>query len=80
MVNSKLLKELIDKSGLKLGFIAEKLGVSYHWLNKKMSGEVPFKDYEIQMLCNLLNVKSADDKERIFFARDVEESSTKEKQ
>lgn len=76
MTDAKLLDEKIKASGLKLGFIAEKLGVSYHWLKKKVDGEVPLKAYEIQILCELLNITDLLEKERIFFAVNVEETST----
>lgn len=68
MTNTKLLKEKIESSGMKLGFIAEKLDISYHWLKKKIDGEVSFKAYEIQILCELLNITDLQEKELIFFA------------
>lgn len=68
MTNSELLKKKIDESGLKLGFIAEKLGISYPWLKKKIAGEVAFKAHEIQTLCALLDIKSLREKDLIFFA------------
>ena len=68
MTNTKLIKDKIDASGLKLGFIAEKLDISYHWLKKKIENEVPFKAYEIQILCDLLNITDLQEKDSIFFA------------
>ena len=76
MTNTTELRKRIKDSGLKLGFIAERLGISYHWLNMKIDGKVPFKDYEIQILCELLNITDLNDKEFIFFAVNVEENST----
>lgn len=78
MTNTKLLKEKIDSSGLKLGFIAEKLGISYHWLKKKIDGNVAFKAIEIQIICSVLNITDLQEKEDIFFASDVEENSTED--
>ena len=72
MTNSVLLKKKIRTSGLKIGFIAEELKTSYAWFNKKVSGEVPFKAYEIQILCDLLNITDLEEKESIFFAKNVE--------
>lgn len=72
MTNSALLIAKIEESGLKLGFIANKLDVSYPWLRKKIAGKVPFKAYEIQIMCALLNITDLDEKEAIFFAEDVE--------
>ena len=76
MTNRKLLLQKIESSGLKLGFIAEKLGISYNWLKKKIDGEVPFKVYEVQILCNVLNIRDLQEKENIFFAENV--ASTKD--
>ena len=76
MTNRKLLLKKIESSGLKLGFIAEKLGISYNWLKKKIDGEVSFKVYEVQILCNVLNIKDLQEKENIFFAENV--ASTKD--
>lgn len=77
MTNKRLLKQKIDDSGLKLGFIAEKMDISYGWLKKKIDGRVAFKAYEIQTLCELLQITDLEEKESIFFAENVEESSTK---
>ena len=71
MTNTTLLREKIDDSGIKLGVIAEKLGISYGWLKKKLDGEKDFKAYEIKILCEVLNITNLREKERIFFAQDV---------
>ena len=76
MTDKTELKKKIEASGLKLGFIAEKLDISYHWLKKKIDGDVAFKAYEIQILCDLLNITDLQEKEKIFFADNVEENST----
>ena len=72
MTNSALLSDKIKQSGLKLGFIAEKLDISYPWLKRKITAEVPFKAYEIQILCDLLQITDLAEKDEIFFAVDVE--------
>lgn len=76
MTNSEMLNKKIKESGLKIGFIAEKLNISYGWLNKKISNEKPFKAYEIQALCDVLGITDLEEKNEIFFAKDVENSST----
>ena len=76
MTDKNLLTEKIKASGLKRGFIAEKLGTSYERLKKLIDGETPFKAHEIQKLCYLLNITDLQEKERIFFAKNVEEIST----
>ena len=76
MTNSELLKLKIKESGLKLGFIVEKLNTSYAWFNKKLENEKDFNAAEIQMLCEILGITDLAEKERIFFAVNVEKSST----
>lgn len=77
MTNSELLKLKIKESGLKLGFIVEKLNTSYAWFNKKLENEKDFNATEMQILCEILNITDLAEKDRIFFAKNVEKSSTK---
>ena len=76
MTNSKLLKLKIKESGLKLGFIVDKLNTSYAWFNKKLENEKDFNATEMQILCEILNITDLAEKDRIFFAKNVEKSST----
>ena len=76
MTDTALLEKKIKDSGLKRGFIADKLGISYDWLKKKIAGEVQFKAIEIQILCSVLNITDLKEKDRIFFAENVEKTST----
>lgn len=76
MTNKDLLKDKIKERGLKLGFIVEKLGTSYAWFNKKLEGKKDFNAAEIQKLCEILGITDLEEKERIFFAKNVEKSST----
>ncbi len=76
VTNSEELNKLIRKSGLKRGHIADVIGISYYSLNKKINNESPFKAGEIQIMCELLGITDLEEKERIFFAEDVEKSST----
>lgn len=68
MTNTQLLKDIIDKSGLKYGFIAKELGLSRYGLKKKIENESSFKAEEIQKLCIILRIDSYDEREKIFFA------------
>lgn len=72
MTNTRLLKELIDKSGLKMNFIAEYVGLSRQGLWQKINNKTPFNQFEIEKLCTLLRIKKLTDKEAIFFAVDVD--------
>ena len=68
MTNTKLLNEKIAESGLKRKFIAEKLGLSTYGLQRKIENVTEFKSSEISALCDVLDIKNATEKEKIFFA------------
>ena len=80
MTNAKLLREIVEKSGLKYKFIAEKMGLSRFGLMKKIDNENEFKASEIEKLCEILGINSLEDREDIFFAKEVEKESTNEEQ
>ena len=64
-VNTKLLQQKIKDSGLKMGFIAEKLGRSRQALSNKIQGKTEFLPSEIRILCELLHL--SDDDRRLIF-------------
>ena len=68
MTNTTLLEEKINDSGLKKSYIAKKIGITAFSLAKKIRNENEFKASEINGLCALLKIDSAEEKERIFFA------------
>ena len=68
MTNTELLREAITRSGLKLQFIADTLGISRFALDNKIENKSQFKSGEIKTLCNLLGIESLSEKELIFFA------------
>lgn len=72
LTNTKLLKERIARSGLKLAFIAQSMGLSRMGLYNKIYNRRPFNQYEIEALCNVLEIESICEKEAIFFARVVD--------
>lgn len=69
MVNTQLLDEYIDKSGLKIYRICEILGISRQAFRKKRKGLVPFKAAEIYVLCEILHI--TDDRDAIFIPKNV---------
>lgn len=69
MTNTELLKRAIDESGLKVGFIANFVGISRQLLWKKVNNLTPFNQYEIDKMCEVLKITSLKQKEAIFFAR-----------
>ena len=73
MVNTQLLDEYIAKSGLKIGYICEILGITRQAFGKKRRGIVPFKAAEIYVLCDYLHI--TDDRDGIFLPKNVNKSS-----
>lgn len=71
MTNSELLKEKIRKSGLKMHFIAQFVGLSRGGLYNKVNNLRPFNQYEIEKMCAVLRITSLEEKDAIFFAHDV---------
>lgn len=77
MTNSEALRELINAKGLKLKFVAEYLGLSPYGFNLKMQNKQEFKTSEVAALCELLEIESLEEKERIFFAKKDDHKSSK---
>ena len=69
MTNTALLNEKIRDSGLKLNFIADKLGIVWMTLRRKIDGENDFKQSEIAQLQDLLRL-SDEEVGIIFFAKE----------
>lgn len=74
MTNTALLEKLIKDSGLKLSFIAEKLGMSRQALHRKIKGLVQFTGPEIKALCELLNLQEWARIKPVFFADNVDKN------
>ena len=64
MTNKELLDKYINKSGLKISFIAEQLGITVQSFGQKRNNLSSFKAAEIYVLCDLLHI--TDDKDKIF--------------
>lgn len=77
MTNTDRLNEVIKMSGLKKKWIAEKLGLSYFGLQKKIDNENEFKAGEIKKLCELLAITSLKSRDEIFFAENVDKMTTR---
>ena len=76
MTNSGLIRETIRARGLKIKYVAEKMGLSHYGLQKKMDNKTEFKVSEIESFCNAVGGLSKDDMFRIFFADEVDYLST----
>ena len=59
-IDPVLLDGYIERSGLKLGHIIEKLGISRASWHKKKTGSVAFRAAEVYVLCDLLKIPEED--------------------
>lgn len=69
MTNSKELRALVARSGLKYRYIAKKVGLTPQSLSNKIKNKSEFKASEILKLCEVLHITDANVKECIFFNR-----------
>lgn len=67
MTNSKLFRETVDSLGLKLLYVASKMGLTYAGLKKKIENESEFKASEINAFCKITNI-NVSLRDKIFFA------------
>ena len=65
MVNTQLLDERIAASGLKVGYIVEKVGISRQGFDKKRKGITPFRKSEVYVIADLLKLTN-EEKIKIF--------------
>lgn len=68
MTNTKLLREKIEASGLKLAYIASQLWISPKALTMKMENQTQFKAAEIKRLSEILGIETAEEREQIFLS------------
>ena len=64
-IDSDLLTYYIKESGIKIGLICEKLGISRQAFNQKRKGFISFRASEVYVLCDLLKIPD-DMKPKIF--------------
>lgn len=76
MTDTDLLWKLIDEKGFKRLAVGEAIGASYQCFLNKIRNESEFTATEIQRLCAFLGITSLEEKERIFFAENVDSKST----
>lgn len=65
-INTEMLDDAIDASGLKMGYITDKLGISRQAFDRKRKGLIAFRQSEVYVLCDLLRLDGAKGGE-IFF-------------
>ena len=72
MTDTVRLKNAIEKSGMKISAILERMEIkSYATLRDKIENKQEFKASEIAKLCEILNLDTCQ-MEEIFFAQDAE--------
>lgn len=72
MTDTVLLRKIIEKSGYKLQYIAEQIGISRQALSMKINNDSEFTTSEVEKLCNVLKITSLKERYDIFFAKVVE--------
>lgn len=77
MVNTQLLEDAISASGKKKMHLAEAIGCTIQSFRMRCTNKYEFKSSEVTILCEELGITKLTDKEKIFFAKDVEDSSTR---
>lgn len=66
MTNTELLLNIIKENGLKITWIADKMGISRVSLSNKVNNKTPFNQYEIASITDILHL-SVKTKNAIFF-------------
>lgn len=67
MTDTKALREVIEETGIKITFLAQKIGISRECFYQKMRNETEFKASEIKALAKVLHL-SAERRDAIFFS------------
>jgi len=80
MTNTVRLNELIKKSGLKKGWIADRLHLSSYGFRRKLWNKSQFKAGEIKALCELLGIASLEEISDIFFNDGVDKKTTMDRE
>lgn len=68
MTNTKMLRDEIDKRGLKYKYVASSLGLTYYGLLRKIENCAEFKASEIVKISDILSLDMKT-RDRIFFAK-----------
>lgn len=68
IIDTELLDRAIERSGLKIGFICDELGISRQAFDKKRKGKNAFRKSEVYTLKGLLSIGSSDS-DKIFLSK-----------
>lgn len=80
MVNTQALVDMIQDSGIKISFLADKMGITRQALHMKLQGKRDFKSDEALILANALHINDSDTIVRIFFCPKVQENLNREEE
>ena len=72
MVDTQLLEEAISASGKKKAYLANAIGCTIQSFRMRCINKYEFKSSEVSTLCDELGITKLTDKERIFFAKNVD--------
>ena len=64
-IDTKLLEEAIENSGLRINYILEQLGISRQSFDRKRKNVDKFRQSEVYVLCDLL-LLDKEQKKKIF--------------
>ena len=69
MLNRDLLKSAMARAGYhSQGALAKRIGISENTLSSRMLGTSSFNTDEIDIICDVLNIQSNDEKAAIFLS------------
>lgn len=68
MVNTELLDVKIKESGIKKSQLCEAMGISYQAFRLKRNNVFKFTSQEVNILCEMLNIRTMAEMKKIFFS------------
>ena len=66
-LDTEKFNEAFKESGLRVGYVVDKLGISRQAFDRKRKGKVHFRLSEIYVLCDLMKITDDEKKNEIFF-------------
>ncbi len=78
MVDTQLLEKAISDSGKTKTHLAKAIGCTIQSFRQRCTNRYEFRSNEVAILCNELSITKLSDKEKIFFAKNVDKYSTSE--
>jgi DNA-binding Xre family transcriptional regulator len=76
MLNKNLLKSAMARAGFTQGALASRIGMSENTLSSRMTGASPFNIDEVDVICEVLDIESNDEKAAIFLAASSQKRDT----